>query len=439
MAVNGQGGSPLYNALNAASSGFRVFPNCPKTHKALVPNPLDVATDVPNEIVALWNRFPDAAVGMVAKKPPISATRFDYLDPASIPRREFLYGTHYCRQFVSTTVAPGGLGKSSLVIVESLAIASGKPLLGVQPAKRGRVWLWNGEDPLEELQRRIMAAALHYGLTAADFEDRLYVDTGRAMPIIIAAQTRDGAKIATPVVRAVTDTIEEHGIDVVSIDPFVASHQITENDNTAMEHVAKAWARIADETDSAIDLVHHCKKTYGAEVTVEDGRGASALLAAARSGRVLNGMNEDEGEKAGVENRRLYFRVDNGKANLAPPIDKADWHKLASVELGNGDNVGVVTSWEWPNPLDDVTVADLRAAQTAVAAGRWRENSQANDWVGKPIARALKLDPANKAHRTKIKGVLKIWMETGMFVCVSGLDAKRMEKTFVEVGEWASD
>ena len=317
------------------------------------------------------------------------------------------------------------------------------------------MWIWNGEDPLEELQRRVMATALHYGLTREDLEGYLFLDSGRRMPVIIGEQTRDGARIAVPVVEAVTATIRENRIDVVSIDSFVSSHRVSENDNNAIERVAKTWAAIADETNSGIDLVHHTRKTGGAEATVEDGRGASALLSAARSARVLNQMTQQEAEKAGIDNRRLYFRVDNGKSNLAPPIEAAEWFKLVSVDLGNGtksegpldcnrvegDQVGVVTAWKWPNPFDDISVADLRAAQQAVAAGGpWREHRQASDWVGKPIAAALKLDPTNKAHSKKIAGLLKVWIENGMFVRVTGRDPKRRdERTFVEVGEWAND
>jgi len=72
-----------------------------------------------------------------------------------------------------------------------------------------------------------------------------------------------------------------------------------------------------------------------------------------------------------------------------------------------------------------------------VALGR--ENWQAADWVGKPIARALRLDPTNKAHARKISGLLKLWMANDMFVTVTGKDSKRMERTFIEVGTWATD
>jgi hypothetical protein len=71
--------------------------------------------------------------------------------------------------------------------------------------------------------------------------------------------------------------------------------------------------------------------------------------------------------------------------------------------------------------------------------GPWRGNVQASDWVGKPIARALRLDPTNKANIRKITGLIKMWIETGMFVRVTGRDAKRIEKIFVEVGQLVTD
>jgi hypothetical protein len=376
--------------------------------------------------------------------PLITAAPFQWCDPRSIPLRQWIYGRHYIRRFVSTTVAPGGVGKSSLGIVEALAIATGRDLLGVQPDERTNVWLWNGEDPLEELQRRIMAAALNFGIGPHDLRGRLFVNSGRDTEIVIAEQTSSGTVVCGPVVEAVTRTIRENGIGLVIIDPFVSSHRVTENDNNAIDRVAKTWARIAEETGCAVELVHHARKTGGGEVSVEDSRGAVALLAAARSARVLNPMMEDDAARANVENHRLHFRVDSGKANLAP-IEKASWFKLASVPLGNGalggdgDHIGVVTSWSWPDAFDDVTVADLRKVQRIIAGGRWRESVQAKDWVGKAVAEALSLDTDNKAHRSKITCLLKTWIKNDALRLVEERDERRELRTYVVVGEVAND
>jgi hypothetical protein len=374
----------------------------------------------------------------------IKATPFVWRDPAKIPPRRWLYGSHYIRQFITATVSGGGVGKSSLEIVEALAMVTGRALLDITPNERVNVWYWNGEDPEDELERRVVAACLHYEIDPSEIEGRLFVDTGRKVKIIIAEQTRAGATIARPVVDAVIATIKENKLGVMTVDPFVASHRITENDNGAIELVASAWAEIADVTGCDIELVHHTRKTGGAEITTEDGRGGSALLAKARSGRAINQMSENEAAQAGVECRRSYFRVDKDKANMAPPSDRADWYRLVSVDLPNGDSVGVATKWTWPDPFADVTVSDLRKAQAAVAAGRWRENAQAKDWAGYPIAKALSLDATgndakSKAAKAKVSALLKRWIANQMFIVVGGEDEQRKKRSFIEVGQPAND
>jgi AAA domain len=377
-------------------------------------------------------------------KPVISATPFIWRDPATIPPRAWLYGRHYIRQFLSCTIAPGGWAKSSQLIVEALAMASGRALLGVKPPSRLRVWYWNGEDPIDEVDRRIEAAMVHFDIKPEDVEGYLFRDSGRKMPIIIATQTRNATVIAVPVAMAVAATIKQNHIDVMVIDPFVKSHRVTENDNLAIDMAAEQWAAIADLTNCAIEASHHTRKVSGGDVTVEDSRGASALMSAARVGRVLNRMNQEEASQAGVvEQRWRYFRNDKageGKANMSAPPEHADWFKLVSVDLGNGDNVGVVTAWQWPSPFEGITVQHLQAAQKAVSeGGPWRAHHLADDWVGKPIAKALNLNLQKAADRVKVRALLATWIENGMFVEVVGEGRARHKTTFVEVGKWASN
>jgi len=87
----------------------------------------------------------------------IEATPFVWRDPKTIPMRDRLYGDLLIRKFVTATVAPGGVGKSSLVTTETAAQATGKALLGVAPSKPLGVWLWNLEDPQEETERKLQA------------------------------------------------------------------------------------------------------------------------------------------------------------------------------------------------------------------------------------------------------------------------------------------
>jgi len=368
---------------------------------------------------------------------------FVWRDPSTMPRRDWVYGRHLIRKFVSATFAPGGVGKSALVLAEAMAMASGKALLGTMPRERLRVGYWNGEDPFEETQRRALAACLLHDLGPDDLEGWLHLGSGREDELAIAEQTPSGATILEPNVEAVIETIRALRLDVVIIDPFVSSHRVTENDNNAIDLVAKRWAKIADMTNVAIDLVHHTRKTNGAETTVEDGRGAVALLNAARSARVLNAMSKAERGLAGVKATEAYFRVENGKANLAPPAEGADWFQVASIDLGNGegsepsDNVGAVRVWKWPDPFDGVTAADLLAVQKEIDGGEWREYHTAVDWAGKAVAKVLGLKLDEKADKQKAKDLLATWIKTGALICVPGKDERSRPRPLIEVGKWA--
>jgi hypothetical protein len=387
---------------------------------------------------------PTESATALAKPVTIAATPYVWKPASAIPRREWLYGTHLIRKFASATIAPGGVGKSSVILTDAIAMATGRDLIGIKPSQRCRVWCWNGEDPTDEMDRRIAAICMQYEIKQEELEGWLFTDSGRDQEIIIASQTRDGAMIAQPVAAALIETIRANAIDVLSIDPFISSHRVTENDNNAIDLVAKEWARIADITNCAIDLSHHTRKTNGAEATVEDGRGAGALIAAVRSARVLNVMSKQEAEKAGIVGHRSYFKMENGKANLAPPPDGADWFQIKSVLLGNGeindpfgsgDNVGVVTKWKWPDALEGVTGTDFEKAATAIRSGQWRENIQAKDWVGHAVGRALDLDVMEKAPKAKVNGIVKAWLRAGTLKAVDGLDDKREKRKFVEVSE----
>ena len=373
-----------------------------------------------------------------------SPTPFSLRDPAAIPRRQFLYGRHYIRDFLSATVAPSGVGKSSLSIAECVAMASGRNLFGVTSARPLKVWYWNGEDPYEEIERRIAAVCLRYGIKPRDLGDRLFIDSGRDTEVIVAEQTKSGAKVAMPVEEALVEALIAGKFDVFIVDPVVSTHRVSENDNMAIDMVAKTFGRIAGRATCGVEGVHHVRKTGGAEVTAEDSRGASAWVAAARSVRVLNRMSDDEAAKAGVadDERRSYFRVGIDKVNLAPP-SKAVWFNLANVGLGNGsgggiddqDYVGVVTSWKWPDAFAGVTASDLDAVKARVASGDWRKDPQAHAWVGKAVAEVLGLDASNKTHRAKINALLAAWIKSGALVEVEGLDAARRPRLFVKAGE----
>jgi len=377
----------------------------------------------------------DQAASAAHDEPPVPeagliiATPFVWRDPSTLPRREFVYGKHLVRRYVSVTVAPGGVGKSSMVVADCLAMVTGRPLLmGNGLADPLRVWLFNAEDPRDEMERRIAAACIHYGIGAADIGDRLFLDSGREQDLVVAVSDKNGVKIAAPIVEAVVEQLKRNRIDVMIIDPFVSTHGVPENDNGAIDKVAKLWAHIADECNVAIEVVHHVRKTSDRDASVEDSRGAVSLLAAARSARVLNRMTSAQAEAAGMEpeERFSFFNVQYGKANLSKLNGKLAWHRMASVKLGNGgggnlkgvlqDDAGVVTRWEWPSAAavaEKVPQEAFTAIRARIAGGDYGQSSNAGDWAGHIVGEVLEIDTTDKAGKRRIEAMLRAWIDDG--------------------------
>lgn len=369
-----------------------------------------------------------------------TAKPFAWRDEADIPARQWLYGHHLIRRFISLDIAAGGIGKSSVKVVEALAMTSDRPLL--RDEIHGgplNVWLYNLEDPEEEIERRIHAARRQFNLDPRDFGDRLFVNSGRDQPVVIAEETPTGARILRPVADALIAALRERQIDVLILDPFVSSHAVSENDNRAIDLVSKEYGRIADVCNCSINLVHHVRKQNGTEATADSARGASSLIGAARSVRVYNRMTKEEGERAGIapEQVGFHFRISTDKANLAPP-EAANWHRMNNVDLANGDKVGVACPWSWPDAFEGVSTFHLKRVQQLVAEGEWRADVRAKDrWVGQVIGGVCGIDP--EKHGGRIKDILKTWLREGMLVEVEKEDKHRKPRQFVEVGTWHVD
>lgn len=379
----------------------------------------------------------------------VSATPFQWRDPAAIPLRPWVYGRWLLRNTITAVVAPGGVGKSALMASTILALATGRELLGKTVwGGPQSVWYWNLEDDGDELSRQVHAAAKLHGIKPADCGERLMVDSGLdGAGLCVAREDRDGFRIVTPVIEALVAELIGKRIDVLIIDPFVSSHTVSENDNGAIDAVAKEWARIAKRANCSIVLVHHTRKLAGAKVTAEMSRGAVALIAAARTALVLNRMDSEEATRFGIDSdkdRRRYFTVQDDKHNRAPPED-AEWYRMESVDLGNGDgdresdNIGVVSRWIPPETFDGISTDDLRQCQSAIDAGRWRKSNQCADWVGVPVAETLGLDLNSKSDKARVNRIVTEWIKNGALEVEEGKDSKSNPRPFVIVGRWADD
>lgn len=392
-------------------------------------------TDPGNRSVeAVSHDFPDdlddVALDPGPTKPTRGFTPYVSQNPTTIPPRAWLYKPSYVRQFTTGTLAHGGVGKSTLLTAEAVAMASGKPILGVAPVERLRVALWNGEDPMDELVRKVEAVRKSYQLKPEDLDGYLYLDSGRDFPIQIATQDRTGTRIAKPVVGALIAALKAAKIDVLIIDPFVSTHAVSENDNSAIEQVARTWNEIAEAANCAVHLAHHSVKARGRDAEGMDFRGGGAALAKLRHLRVLNALQPKHAQKLGIPTSQasLHFRADQGKGNLAPPSADETWFKLQSISLENAnidrdglaaesDKVGVVATWAPPQPGLDPNRNQLEEVFRLMGDKIWKKTVQSQEeWVGSPIAKILGLSIAEPNDRKQLRHLIALWLHEGILV-----------------------
>ncbi len=113
------------------------------------------------------------------------------------------------------------------------------------------------------------------------------------------AEMKDGTPAAGALKTLIEQAIEQHAIDVVSLDTFIKSHGFDENSNNAIDFVCTMAAKIAIDLNCAIDLPHHTNKQVSRGPGDADrSRGASAMKDAARLVYTLNPMTPQEAESS---------------------------------------------------------------------------------------------------------------------------------------------
>lgn len=274
---------------------------------------------------------------------------------SEIKPRQWLLGHRFLPNFITLTIAPGGVGKSTLALMECAALVCNKPeMLGLEKCAPGPAWYCSTEDPLEEIERRTVALWGAHGLPADKRKD-FFISSGRESPIILVKGDNKGAPVIQhDVINAVVETIKARGIKLWVVDPFVRLHSVDENDNMAIDKVAQALTTIASRSGAAVHVVHHTRKRsagHGGEGDADTARGASSLVSAARIAHTLCGMTEKQADTLGLKasDHRFWIRLDDAKANLAPPQDRETWFRKEGHEVA-GEKVGVL---KWHN-MDNV-------------------------------------------------------------------------------------
>jgi hypothetical protein len=370
-------------------------------------------------------------------------------DPATIARREALYGRHYIRKNIGASIGAGGRLKTTHSMFEAIEMAVGRNLTTGEPLPAGplRVLCLNAEEDQDELDRRLAANCQRYNISEADLGGRMFVKSVRDRPLRLATLVQGAATLNRPALEVLIKLIEQNRIDVFMLDPWVSFHAVNENSNPDMDLVIKeGLGTIATQTNSAGEIFHHPGKPKPgqAETTVEDARGASAILWAVRSARVFNFMTSEEAAKLGIaeDDRRRHIRIANGKANMGP-IGKAEWIKTEVENLPNGDEVACSSRWIPPNPFDGVSTAHMETGAQLAQTGAYRADSRSPEWFGFALADLLRIPVSYGAENSakdlaRLNTIIKTWVKNKVLKVETRTDAQRRERKFIVPGSLSS-
>jgi RecA-family ATPase len=286
-------------------------------------------------------------------------------DPASIvPRRWQVHGLTLLG-YITLLISPGGVGKSVLVILIGISVALGRNLIpGRSVRQSDNVLILNSEDDDEELKRRIAGILEHFDISPSLLGGKLYIQSFYGQVARLASHDGKSSEVIEgQLVQKLITFCRENNIGLIVIDPLVGIHDAPENDNNAMEKVVTILRKVALKADAAVIVIHHSRKTSASSDSqageMDAARGASSLTAAARIAVTVSRMTKKEAENYHIDWQigKNLRRIDNAKQNYTPPTEDSDWFEMRSVEIANGEKIGV------PVEFDMSAIAERKAEE----------------------------------------------------------------------------
>ena len=230
-------------------------------------------------------------------------------------------------------VAPGGTGKSMLLLQLSICVATGIPFLGRFPiSKPGGVLAFFAEDDRDELHRRfenavrIICEALEISVPRfkLDLEKNLFMASLMGWDGIALTENTPAGPARTTAFNRFMATAKQIDLRLIIFDP--TSHFMGGDENVALDAVRyiQALQAFTQETGAFVLAVQHVNKQSmrgGDAMGQEAARGSSGLTDAVRWQMNMATMDRQTAKAYGIHGdreRKQYVQVDVAKTNYAP-------------------------------------------------------------------------------------------------------------------------
>jgi hypothetical protein len=199
---------------------------------------------------------------------------------------------------VGVLIAPGGVGKTTLLTHAAPRIVLGLDLFGFPVRKPGRVLIVTAEDSRQILVARLRACMATMELTEA--ERRKVMDGVRIADVsgagfklteVVGDAVRPGANV-----DALTELAREIDPVLIVIDPAVSFGVGESRVNDSEQGLVEAARRLRNALNCAVLYIHHSGKQNAREGTLDQysGRGGSAFADGARMVLVLQPLDAND-------------------------------------------------------------------------------------------------------------------------------------------------
>lgn len=340
----------------------------------------------------------------------------DLADMAELPIREYLIEPRYPVGDVTQCVGEPGISKSTLALHDALVVASGDEGIlrgpkGSSPErlhKSGPVLVYNAEDSLHEMQRRLTAAMRYYGMRRLRHPIILWSGLDHGVLHIMERRSSHGQFTRAAGASRLEAMIDEHKPVLVSLDPQVSLYRGgVENSNDDINDLLQEVANIASRRRVSIMVAHHTSKaSRDNKGDMGAGRGGFAGVGKVRSAFTLCGVTGDGDEKEwGFSGEEEWVRLDYSKVSHGRKPSKPIVFRRLSREVGNGSGLskGVAAALFDDSPHEQLKVSGDFApvleivdvgAQSNVVKG---ESAAHDQQVAHALADALEMENSHEA------------------------------------------
>lgn len=345
-------------------------------------------------------RFEDLSTWRDAAAKPVSWV-FNEVLPASI---------------CACIAAPGGVGKSMLLLGLAVSAATGEALLpSFVPAKPMRVLAIFGEDSFEHVARRLRSIGR---LFSGDLTpDRLDYDLQNNIRLLCGTAhglvtVNDGKVSTTPFYKELER--QSAWADLIILDPLSKFHGLpSENDNALASQLMNKLADLTKANGATIIFAHHVNKESQRDKNIASQaapRGASAFIDESRWAATLQVFSEDEAKRFEIplEESWRYLSLNIVKDNYSE-----NSHRPIHLKRFNGGALG------------EVDISKLRLRRIVMIIREYIENTDepllktdvtehSKKGAGKAIQDLIKEEMGSAANRRDLRDAIDFGLMQGL-------------------------